>query len=142
MLSARFLAAPALSLVLLLGAWPACAQNPAPIRFIETSKLFVLDAGTVSYAFGVNEQNTLEPVYWGGRVRDEDFAAARSVHEWSSFELETTLTPQEYPGWGAGLYVEPSLKVTFADGNRDLVLKYVGHQIRGNTLTVTLKDIQ
>ena len=26
--------------------------------------------------------------------------------------------------WGAGLFVEPALKVTFADGNRDLVLHY------------------
>src|SRR5215471_20663592 len=142
MLSLRFLAAGLLFLRLLLGAWPASAQNPAPIRLIETSKIFVFNAGAVSYAFGVNEQNTLEHIYWGDHVRDDDFAAARSVHEWSSFELETTMTPLQYPAWGAGLYVELSLKVTFADGNRDLVLKYVGHQIRGNTLTVTLKDIQ
>jgi hypothetical protein len=28
-------------------------------------------------------------------------------------------------GWGGGIYVEPALKVTFSDGNRDLVLHYV-----------------
>ena len=93
--------------------------------------------------FGINEQGQLEHLYWGGRVwREADFTAARSSPEWASFEVGTTITPQEYPGWGAGLYVEPSLKVTYGDGNRDLVLRYVEHHIEGNALTVTLKDIE
>jgi alpha-galactosidase len=115
----------------------------APIRFLESKKIFVLDAGTVSYVFGVNEQNMLQHIYWGKHLwRDDDFASAQSLPEWASFDLSTTTTPQEYAGWGAGLFVEPSLKVTFPDGNRDLVLKYVDHRIEGNSLTVTLKDIE
>jgi alpha-galactosidase len=130
-------------LALLLVARCASAQSPAPIRFLEKPKIFVLDAGSASYVFGVNEQNALQHIYWGGQVaRDDDFAAARSFNEWASFDLGTTTTPQEYPGWGAGLYVEPSLKVTFPDGDRDLVLHYVEHRIEGNTLSVTLKDIE
>jgi len=142
MLSRRFVVNFALS-VLLLAACSASAETPAPIRFLEQSKLFILDAGNSTYVFGVNEQNMLQHIYWGGHVeRDADFLAARSFHEWASFDLGTTTTPQEYPGWGAGLYVEPSLKVSFPDGNRDLVLRYVEHQIEGHTLTVTLKDIE
>ena len=60
----------------------------------------------------------------------------------ASFDLTQTTTPQEFPGWGSELYVEPSLKVTFPDGNRDLVLHYVSHTINGNVLEVTTKDIQ
>src|SRR5215467_7172364 len=129
--------------ILFLAADSASAQTAAPIRFVASSKIFVLDAGNASYVFGVNEQNILQHIYWGGHVaRDEDFAPARSFPEWASFDLGTTTTPQEYPGWGAGLYVEPSLKVTFPDGNRDLVLHYAGHQIERSTLKVTLKDIE
>src|SRR5689334_8284248 len=123
-----------LVLVLLCLTDSAPAQSPPPIRFLEKSRIFVLDAGSASYLFGINEQNALQHIYWGGHVlRDEDFLAAHSLNEWASFDLGTTTTPQEYPGWGAGLYVEPSLKVTFPDGNRDLVLGYVAHRIDGET---------
>jgi alpha-galactosidase len=132
-----------LLLVLLCLTDAALAQSPPPIRFLEKSRIFVLDAGSASYLFGINEQNALQHIYWGGHVlRDEDFLAAHSSNEWASFDLGTTTTPQEYPGWGAGIYVEPSLKVTFPDGNRDLVLGYVAHRIDGETATVTLKDIE
>src|ERR1700739_3031269 len=59
----------------------------------------------------------------------------------SAFELPVNATPQEFAGWGGGLVVVPDLKITFPDGNRDLVLHYVSHAIRGNVLTITLKDI-
>src|SRR5215470_10263475 len=132
-----------LVLVLLSVTPSAFAQSSRPIRFLEKSRVFVLDAGTASYVFGINQQNALQHIYWGGHIlRDEDFLAAHSSDEWASFDLSTTTTPQEYPGWGAGLYVEPSLKVTFPDGNRDLVLHYVDHQIDGSSLTITLKDIE
>src|SRR5258708_1571437 len=129
-----------LILVVLSCLTPAVAQSP--IRCVKASKICILDAGTVTYVFGINEQGMLQHIYWGGHVgREEDFAIPR-ITDWSGFDLSATTTPQEYPGWGAGLYVEPSLKVTFPDGNRDLVLHYVAHQIAGNTLTVTLKDIE
>ena len=113
------------------------------IHFNEKSKLFFLDDGKISYIFGINEQNGLQHVYWGKHIeREEDFSAVHTSDEWASFDIGTTRTPQEYPGWGAGLYVEPSLKITFPDGNRDLVLHYVDHKIEGFTLTVNLKDIE
>ena len=130
---------------LLFFLFPASAVTPAqsPIRFLEQPKIFVLDAGKVSYVFGINEQDGLQHIYWGGHVpRDADFSSAHTYPEWASFDVSSTTTPQEYPGWGAGLFVEPSLKITFPDGNRDLVLHYAEHQIDGNTLTVTLKDIK
>jgi len=42
-------------------------------------------------------------------------------------------------GWNA--LHEPCLKVTLADGVRDLVLKYVSHRVKGDTLEVRTKDI-
>lgn len=114
-----------------------------PIRFVEASKLFILEAGKVSYVFGINERGMLQHAYWGARVpADKQFAAVHSATDWSGFDLSADSTPQEYPGWGGGLYVEPSIKAAFPDGNRDLVLHYIRHQIADNTLTVTLQDIE
>jgi alpha-galactosidase len=131
------------ALVFLIFPIAAISQTSSPIRFLEQQKIFVLDAAKTSYVFGVNEQGALQHIYWGGHVsRDSDFSSAHTYPEWASFDVSTTTTPQEYPGWGAGLYPEPSLKITFPDGNRDLVLHYAEHHIDGNTLTVTLKDIE
>ncbi len=129
-----------LSLLFLVLVAP-CARSQS-IRFLEEKKLFILDSGPVSYVFGINERNELQHVYWGGKItRDADFQPVRSTREWSSLDLSTAYTPQEYAGWGAGLYTEPALKVTWPDGNRDLVLHYDSHKIAGDTLTVELKDI-
>ena len=88
----------------------------------------------------MNERGELQHLYWGKRIGAEEFSAAHSLPEWASFDLSTTTTPQEYPGWGAGLYVEPALKVTFANGDREVVLHYLEHQLKGNDLDITLKD--
>ncbi len=59
----------------------------------------------------------------------------------ASFDPPMTTTPQEYAAWGAGLYTEPALKITFADGNRDLVLHYVSSKSTGSSYEVLTKDI-
>jgi alpha-galactosidase len=119
------------------------AQGPSDIHFDGSSKVFRVDAGGVTYAFGINNVNALQPVYWGGQVSSEDkFSGTLTKPEVASFDSSTTTTPNEYAGWGAGLFVEPALKVSYPDGNRDLVLQYVSHVIKGNELTITVKDIE
>ncbi|HVP45447.1 MAG TPA: glycoside hydrolase family 36 N-terminal domain-containing protein, partial [Bryobacteraceae bacterium] len=114
-----------------------------PIRYLADKKLWVLDTNTTSYVFGVNERNQLQHAYWGARLwRDADVAVVHTSPEWASFDGVASTTPSEYAGWGSNMYTEPSLKVTLADGNRDLVLRYVSHQIQGDRLEVVTKDIQ
>lgn len=124
------------------------AQAPEPpsagaaIRYDSATRVFRLDAAGVTYAFGVNEAGELQSLYWGARLAAGDsLAAAHSRPGWASFEPPVDTTPQEFVAWGGGLYVEPDLKLTFPDGNRDLVLRYVSHRIDGNRLFVTMKDI-
>jgi alpha-galactosidase len=113
-----------------------------PITYNEANKTFRIDAANVTYAFGINERSELQPLYWGERIAATDpLPAARVLPEAASFDGSTSVTPQEFAGWGAGLYVEPALKITFPDGNRDLVLHYVSHKIEGPVLTVIVKDI-
>ena len=112
------------------------------IRYLAARKLWRLEAGPVSYIIGVNEKNELQSIYWGRRLwRDDDLAAAHTNSEWASFDNYGNTTPQEYPGWGGGRYIEPCLKVTLADGVRDLVLHYVSYNIEGETLRIEMKDI-
>ena len=112
-------------------------------RFDEATKVFRLDGGNVTYAFGVNARGELQQLYWGGRLAATDpIPGATPAREWASFDSSYTNTPQEYAGWGSGLFVEPALKVTFADGNRDLVLHYDSNEITSDGLKVVLKDIK
>ena len=56
-------------------------------------------------------------------------------------EPGSAITPYEFRAWGGLNFVEPDLKITFPDGNRDLALRYVSHKIEPTRLTVTTKDI-
>jgi len=109
----------------------------------ENGQVFRLDGGDTTYAFGVNERGELQQLYWGGRVGAQDaIAPAKPSREVASFDSSYSTTPQEYVGWGAGLFMEPALKVTFADGNRDLVLHYVSSsKPDAISMEVVLKDI-
>jgi alpha-galactosidase len=117
---------------------PALAADA--IRFFSEKKLWVLDAGEATYALGVNERGELQSVYWGERVRAEDLPAVHSLPGRSSFDPSTSVTPQEYPGWGGAMYTEPALKVAFSNGNREVVLRYVDQELKGDQLEIRLKD--
>ena len=115
---------------------PACAA-----LVLAAAKLFVIETERTSYVLGVNEQNEVQLVYWGARLlRDADFEPAHT-REAYAFESGEGLSEIEYPGWGGLRFSEPCLKVSFADGVRDLVLKYVSHEIQGDRLVLRLKDI-
>ena len=117
-------------------------SGPA-IRFNTASKVFRIDGEDVTYIFGVNELDQLQPIYWGRRLSTADPFPPTHTHAGNaSFDLPLATTPQEFSGWGAGLYVEPALKVTYPDGNRDLVLHYLSHKIDGDSLTIRLKDVE
>jgi alpha-galactosidase len=107
------------------------------------AQVFRLDGGNTSYAFGVNEHGEVQALYWGGRLGVRDtIPPAHSVPEMASFDSPYTTTPEEYASWGAGLFTEPALKITYPDGNRDVVLHFVRSVPNGpQALDVLLKDI-
>jgi len=114
----------------------------AAVSVDSKAKVFRLDGGGVTYAFGVDEKGYLQPLYWGPSLGARDKLAAGAAPELSGFDPAGSVTAQEYPGQGEGLVTEPGLKVAFADGNRDLVLKYQGYRIAGDTVTIDLTDIE
>src|SRR5215471_7119647 len=130
-----------LAITFLMIATTMTAQS-VHVAFDASSKVFRLDGGGLSYVFGVNQRGEPQQIYWGGRLGANDaLPPAQAMREAASFDSSYTTTPQEYAGWGGGLFVEPALKVTFADGNRDLVLHYESHTVKPDGLDVALKDI-
>jgi alpha-galactosidase len=123
------------------GGWSETGS--ARVDFDSATRDFRMDAADVTYAFGINEKGELETLYWGKRLASTDrLPAAHAVDGSSSFDPSVDATPLEFVAWGGGLYVDPDLKITFPDGNRDLVLRYFSHSMSGNTITVDLKDIE
>jgi len=139
--SAFRMAAPALALApaLVLAAIPQSAA--AKVTVSADARVFRLDGGHVTYAFGVDEKGYLQPLYWGAEVDPQAPLAARASKELSGFDPAGMQTAQEFAGQGEGLVTDPGVKVTFADGNRDLVLKYRSYHLEGETLVIELADI-
>ncbi len=87
---------------------------------------WVLETEQSAYAFGLNTRGRLVHRYWGKRLPyREDYPSAASAGGWASFNGSAHLTPEEYPAYGGTSYIDPCLKVTFADGVRDTVLRFV-----------------
>ena len=106
--------------------------------------IFKLDAGEMTCAFAVTN-GILMTRHVGARldrigdIPDASYTAVRrrvSVHS-----RPFVGTFDEYPGWNASIRgTEPALKVNFSDGTRDLRLRYVSHEINGETLKIKLLD--
>ncbi len=125
-----------------LAALAANAQSPASVRYDPATQVFRLEAADTSYAMGVNDKGELQTLYWGKRLMPSDpLPAAREARQAGGLDTARSTTPRDFVGWGGALYVEPDLKITFPDGNRDLVLKYVSHTIEGQHLRIVMKDI-
>lgn len=122
-----------------LGMTPGMAVAQA--SYDAAHRMFRLDGGDVTYAFKVNATGLLQSVYWGKRLPDKAPLAAPELSGLSGFDVTSNVVPQEYAGQGGGLYAEPALKVTYPDGNRDLVLFYRSHTIAGDEIRVTLSDL-
>jgi alpha-galactosidase len=134
-----------LTVLIFLFPWAyASALGPATahIGFDASTHSFRIDAADTTYILGINEHQQVQTLYWGKRLPDSDRCpAAKAAPEFASFDPSIDTTPQEFVAWGGGLYVEPDLKITFPDGNRDLSLKYVSYMIDGNDLNILMKDI-
>jgi len=110
----------------------------------ETDAGWILETAGVGYAFGLDGAGRLAHRYWGPRLHyPADYPPSPAPVAWASFNGAGHLTPEEYPGYGGLSYVDPCLKVTFADGVRDVVLRVATtEQVDGDIpeLRVHLRD--
>lgn len=105
---------------------------------------WILETRHTAYAFGLNEAKLLTHCYWGARLPFvKDYPAPFYPTQWTSPDGPHHFVPEEYPGYGGTKYIDPTLKVTFADQVRDVVLEYQDFDITASpypTLALRLKD--
>jgi alpha-galactosidase len=90
-----------------------------------TEQGWILETETTAYALGLNAAGLLAHRYWGPRLPyPEDYPAAPDPRPWASFNGAAQRTPEEYPAYAGTKYIDPCLKLTFADGVRDVVLQF------------------
>jgi alpha-galactosidase len=112
------------------------AVRPQPDR-----QQWYLNAGKMTYVVGVNEQGILQSLYWGPKLSDRGLLpVAKSLPERASQYAPAATTPQEYPAFGAGIFLETALKVNSPNGDRTLILKYESAKVTGSQLEIVLKD--
>lgn len=129
-----------LTLLVFLAVGACSAQG---IQYIESRKTWLLATSTSSYAMAVSRDGTLQHLYWGAPLwRADDLPLPAPHQDMSSFDPHPMLENEEFAGWGSLHYYEPALKISRHDGNRDLVLRFISQELKGNDLHIVLKDIQ
>ena len=102
--------------------------------------IFSLQTKTTTYSFAIDDKGLLRHLYWGKRLANLDDLEVPTIYEISSNDPPIQITPEEYPVFGGLRYKEHCLKVSFADGVRDIVYQYERYEVSGNTLKVFLCD--
>ena len=96
--------------------------------------LFLLKTKSAAYAFRIDSQGQPEHLYWGKRIeRAEDFLPRE--------DADPRYMERELSAFGDMRYLETGIKVMFSDGVRDFRFTVTDHQVNGDVLSVTLKDI-
>jgi alpha-galactosidase len=86
---------------------------------------WLLETAATGYALGLNQAGLLTHRYWGARLlAPGDYPPAANPGIWGAFNNPAQLTPEEYPGYEDLKFTDPCLKLSFADGVRDVVLRF------------------
>ena len=111
------------------------------IRFCEEKKIFQLDTQHTTYAMQISETGRLLHLYWGESIGCmEDLPTMEEETQKSKMGNSSEMWHMEFPGWGEGQFNLHAVKATYADGTRNLMLRYAGHEIADEKLTITLRD--
>ncbi|MFV9506029.1 MAG: alpha-galactosidase [Oscillochloridaceae bacterium umkhey_bin13] len=105
---------------------------------------WLIETAHTAYVLGINPAGALTHAYWGPRLPDPgDYPAPPNPGPWSAFNNPGQLTPEEYPVYADLKFIEPCLKLSFADGVRDLRLSFGATTLDPDpvpTLQITLHD--
>ena len=107
------------------------------ISYFEERRTFLLQGKNSTYAITIAKDNSVQHNHWGGKLLDvRDVPATSGLGGVRSHADDF----QEYRAWGGSSKITPALKVTYPDGARAAFLRYVSHEIDGDTLAITMKD--
>ena len=109
------------------------------ITIDQGRQLFALNTNTTTYAFAVDENGLLRHLYWGQNIPHQDLDIP-VLGEISSNDPILDIVQEEFPVFGGMRYKEQCLKVSFADGARDIVYRYKNYETKENELIIHLAD--
>ena len=111
------------------------------ITFDESRKLFRLVSDGMEYAFSVNAHGELVNLHWGAPMfSDEDYDPILSDRVSTRTRVSREYNPGEYRFGSPFDFATPAIKVRFPDGAETLRLVYTSHEIKENSLEITLTD--
>jgi len=111
-----------------------------PIQYFAEQQLFLITTHNTAYAFCHNKEQDLVHVYWGEKLPYPEDYHIFPLRVLSSFNSSSHELLAEYPDRSGIQNNEPCLRATFAEGTRDVRLRYATHQIEGEELTLHLKE--
>lgn len=113
-----------------------------PIHTFQTS--WILETPNSAYAFGLNKSGYMTHSYWGARLPyPADYPESVNPLYWAA-DGAAHFVPEEFPACAGTKYIDPCLKLHFADGVRDTVLEYVDFTVEDGAdpqLNIRMKDV-
>jgi alpha-galactosidase len=101
----------------------------------QKANKWILETDHSAYVLGLDQDGRLVHVYWDKRLSAADaYPEVITPRGISSFDMPDNLACEEYPAYAGPKYIDPCLKATFADGTRDVVLRFETAEITDGEL--------
>lgn len=106
---------------------------------------WIIEMAGSAYGFGVTDEGQVVHQYWGKRLPyAEDYPGIIAVRDADSFNMAENRRREEFPAMEGSRYFEPAIALVFADGVRDLRLRFESCVVdqTGMAIQVKLVDRQ
>lgn len=109
------------------------------IYCLEEKRIFVLETENTHYVFGIDPAGYNRHLHWGAKCDPADYAFTEIGDENSNHSMLDEYR-QELTPFGSTVYRTCDLKAQFADGCREVALRYTGYRLEDDTLLVAFAD--
>lgn len=109
------------------------------IHYLEKNRIFVLETENTHYVFGIDPAGHNRHLHWGAKCDPADYAFTEIGDENSNHSMLDEYR-QELTPFGSTVYRTCDLKAQFADGCREVALRYTGYRLEDDTLRVAFAD--
>lgn len=103
------------------------------------NNIFILETKNTHYVIGVDKYGCNRHIHWGKKCCEDDYFI-------NEFKDQNSQNPaldelkQEFTPFGKTMFRGSAVKAEFADGCRDICLKFDGYDTDGNTLELNFSD--
>lgn len=109
------------------------------IFYLKENRIFVLETENTHYVFGIDSAGYNRHLHWGAKCDPADYAFTEIGDENSNHSMLDEYR-QELTPFGSTVYRTCDLKAQFADGCREVALRYTGYRLEDDTLRVAFED--